>query len=210
MVVGGGLAGLVAATEACARGKKVILLDQEGRQVLGRLGKGLAAPVQAFLDKGSDFLQARDLEELVQKMNRLTEQDLLDPKKIRREVELRDLQMQNPYAKDSQVMAIHNARRSRGDRLIRVAKPHRLLDPAHGPLIAVRLWILTRKTLGGLPTDLEGRVLTPGGQPLPGLFACGEAAGFGGGGVHGYRSLEGTFLGGCLFSGRQAGRGASK
>ncbi|MBT9260169.1 MAG: FAD-binding dehydrogenase [Clostridiales bacterium] len=185
------------------------LTGKSWRMVLGRLGRGPAAPIQAFLDRGADFLQARDLEELVQKMNRLAGEDLLDPKAVRREVELRDLQMMNPFAKDSQVMAIHNARRSRGDRLIRVARPHRLLDPAHGPLIAVRLWILTRKTLGGLPTDLDGRVLKPNGEPFPGLFACGEVAGFGGGGVHGYRSLEGTFLGGCLFSGRQAGRGAS-
>ena len=82
--------------------------------------------------------------------------------------------------------------------------------PRPGPLIAVRLNILTRKTLGGLETDLSSRVLTEGGEPLPGVYAAGEAAGFGGGGVHGYRSLEGTFLGGCLFSGRTAGRAAAR
>ncbi len=102
--------------------------------------------------------------------------------------------------------AIRGARRYRGDRLIRVASPHRILDPKAGPLIAVRLNILTRKTLGGLQTDLSGRVLRADGTPLPGLYAAGEVAGFGGGGMHGYRSLEGTFLGGCLFSGRVAGR----
>ena len=102
-------------------------------------------------------------------------------------------------------MAINSARRYRGDRLIRVAKPHRLLDPDHGPLVAVRLNIITRKTLGGLETDLSARVLRPGGEVFPGLYAAGEIAGFGGGGMHGYRSLEGTFLGGCLFSGRVAG-----
>src|SRR5690606_4142745 len=116
----------------------------------------------------------------------------------------RDLQVENRFAKDLQMMAIHNARSYLGDRLARVAKPHRLLDPAAGPLIAVRLWTLTRKTLGGLETDLEGRVLRGDGQPLPGLYAAGEAAGFGGGGMHGYRALEGTFLGGCIFSGRTA------
>ena len=93
------------------------------------------------------------------------------------------------------------------DRITRVAAPHKLLDPAAGPLIAVKLHILTRKTLGGLHTDLEGRVLRSDGEPLPGLYAAGEAAGFGGGGMHGYRALEGTFLGGCLFSGRVAGTG---
>src|SRR5690606_31390373 len=99
--------------------------------------------------------------------------------------------------------------RSMGDKLIRTARPHRILDPAHGPLIAVKLNILTRKTLGGLETDLSARVLGSDGQPVPGLYAVGEAAGFGGGGMHGYRALEGTFLGGCLFSGRVAGRGAA-
>lgn len=107
-------------------------------------------------------------------------------------------------------MAVHNARRYRGDRLVRVAKPHRLLDPAHGPLIAVRLRVLTRKTLGGFQTDLDGRVFARNGEVFRGLYAAGEAAGFGGGGVHGYRALEGSFLGGCLFSGRNAGRGAAK
>jgi hypothetical protein len=142
-------------------------------------------------------------------MNTLAGNGLLDISKLRSEIEARDLQFDNPYAKDGQVMAIHNARRYRGDKLVRVAKPHRLLDPAHGPLIAVRLNILTRKTLGGLETDLDARVLGHDGQPLPGLYAVGEAAGFGGGGVHGYRALEGSFLGGCLFSGRIAGRAAA-
>ena len=87
-----------------------------------------------------------------------------------------------------------------------MASPHRLLDPDAGPLIAVRLHILTRKTLGGLQTDLGGRVLADSGEPFPGLYAAGEAAGFGGGGMHGYRSLEGTFLGGCVFTGRLAGQ----
>jgi hypothetical protein len=139
-------------------------------------------------------------------MNALTDEPLLDAADVEREVVARDREMANPYSKDLQVTAIHGARRYLADRISRVAAPHRLLDPGAGPLIAVRLSILTRKTLGGLETDLDGRVLTDGGEPLPGLFAAGEAAGFGGGGVHGYRSLEGTFVGGCLFSGRVAGR----
>jgi predicted oxidoreductase len=103
-----------------------------------------------------------------------------------------------------------SARRYIGDRLIRTAKPHRILDPGAGPLIAVRLSVLTRKTLGGLETDLDSRVLGAHGEPVAGLYAAGEAAGFGGGGMHGYAALEGTFLGGCIFSGRAAGRSAAR
>ncbi|MBT2571054.1 FAD-binding dehydrogenase [Planococcus sp. ISL-110] len=104
------------------------------------------------------------------------------------------------------VWSKHGARNYRGDRLIRVAALHKLLDRKKGPLIAVRLNIVSRKTLGGLQTDLSSRVLDDNGQSVPGLYAAGEVADFGGGGVHGYRSLEETFLGGCLFSGRTAGR----
>jgi uncharacterized protein len=133
----------------------------------------------------------------------------LDADEVRRVVEARDREMANPFNKDAQVTAIHGARAYRGDRLGRVASPHRLLDPKAGPLIAVRLNILTRKSLGGLHTDLSARVLRSDGRPLPGVYAAGEVAGFGGGGMHGYNSLEGTFLGGCLFSGRIAGRAAA-
>ncbi|HEY8495653.1 MAG TPA: FAD-binding dehydrogenase [Limnochordales bacterium] len=175
-----------------------------------RLMPGAPGPVEAFKRRGADFVVAGNLRELVDKMNRLTGEPLLDYAQVEREVRLRDWQLENKFAKDAQIMAIHNARRYLGDRLARVAKPHRLLDPGAGPLIAVRLWTLTRKTLGGLETDLEARVLRHDGQPLPGLYAAGEVAGFGGGGMHGYRALEGTFLGGCIFSGRAAGRAAAK
>ena len=174
------------------------------------LDKGAPPPVEAFKQHGRDFVVRDTLEELVKGMNALAGNELIDVAHIRREVEARDQQFDNPYAKDGQVMAIHNARRYRGDKLVRVAKPHRLLDPSKGPLIAVRLHILTRKSLGGFQTDLDSRVLAPDGQPLPGLYAAGEAAGFGGGGLHGYRALEGSFLGGGLFSGRIAGRAAAK
>ena len=141
----------------------------------------------------------------------LARADLAD---LERQIVARDREIDNPFTKDLQVMAIHNARRSRGERLARTAAPHKILDPKAGPLIAVRLNILTRKTLGGLQTDLSGRVLGSAAgsepSPVPGLFAAGEVAGFGGGGMHGYRSLEGSFLGGCLFSGRQAGRAAAR
>lgn len=179
------------------------------RLTLGRALPGAPAPVEAFKRRGADFIVEPRLPDLIRRMNALTDEPLLDPALLTREIVERDRQLANPYGKDAQLAAIRAARAYVGDRLIRVAKPHRLLDPAAGPLIAVRLAILTRKTLGGLETDLDGRVLRADGQPLPGLFAAGEVAGFGGGGMHGYRSLEGTFLGGCLFSGRVAGRAAA-
>jgi predicted oxidoreductase len=172
--------------------------------------KGAPGPVEAFKQKGVDFVVRPSLEELVAGMNALTGENLLDAGRIRDQIAARDAQIDNPYCKDTQVQGIHNARRYLGDRLIRTAKPHRILDPAHGPLIAVRLNILTRKTLGGFETDLDGRVFGADGRTIAGLYAAGEAAGFGGGGMHGYRALEGTFLGGCLFSGRNTGRAAAK
>ncbi|GAA4064965.1 MULTISPECIES: FAD-binding dehydrogenase [Actinomadura] len=174
------------------------------------LAKGAPGPVEAFKRHGADFVVAATLEELVDKMNALTDEPLLDAALLRRQIQARDLQVTNPYSKDSQIQGIHNARRYLGDRLSRAAAPHRILDPAAGPLIGVKLHILTRKTLGGIQTDLESRALGLDGRPLDGLYAAGEVAGFGGGGVHGYNALEGTFLGGCLFSGRAAGRSLAR
>ncbi|MET8278863.1 FAD-binding dehydrogenase [Micromonospora sp. NPDC005174] len=182
------------------------LTGRSVKQVLGRLRAGAPAPVEAFKRQGADFVVANRLDELVKGMNALTDEPLLDPLDIQRTIEARDRQLTNSFTKDMQIAAIRNFRNYRGDRLMRTAAPHRILDPKAGPLIAVRLHVLTRKTLGGLHTDLDGRVLDDAGQPVPGLYAAGEASGFGGGGMHGYRALEGTFLGGCLFSGRQAGR----
>ncbi|MDO8501445.1 MAG: FAD-binding dehydrogenase [Gemmatimonadaceae bacterium] len=179
------------------------------RGVLGRAGGGAPAPVRAFMERGADFIVERELRDLIRRMNELTDEPLLDVEQVEREVIARDREMDNPFTKDLQIAALRGARSYIGDRLIRVAKPHKLLDPDAGPLIAVRLNILTRKTLGGLETDLLSRVLRADGQPLPGLYAAGEVAGFGGGGMHGYRALEGTFLGGCIFSGRAAGRAAA-
>jgi uncharacterized protein len=186
--------------------------DLTGRSILMTLARalpGAPGPVEAFKRRGEDFVVRHTLRELVQGMNELTGLDLIDPAGIEQEVAARDSQIENPFCKDAQVTAIRAARNYIGDRLVRVAKPHRLLDPAAGPLIAVRLSILTRKTLGGLETDLSGRVLQAGGRPLEGVYAAGEVSGFGGGGMHGYRALEGTFLGGCMFSGRIAGRAAA-
>lgn len=178
---------------------------------LGRaFGKKAPGPIEAFKKHGADFVVRNNLEDLVAGMNALVGNDRLSLDGIRAEIVARDREMANPFCKDAQVMGIHNARKSLGDKLVRTAKSHELLDPAHGPLIAVRLNILTRKTLGGFETDLDGRVFGQDGAIMPGLYAAGEASGFGGGGVHGYRSLEGTFLGGCLFSGRQAGRAAAR
>ncbi|MFG2711498.1 FAD-binding dehydrogenase [Streptomyces goshikiensis] len=185
------------------------LTGKSVRDVIDRARQAVPGPVKAFMDKGADFVVERNLAALVRGMNAVTGEDLLDEATVRGEIVARDREIANPFTKDLQVTAIHGARKYLGDRLIRTAAPHRILDPKAGPLIAVRLSILTRKSLGGLETDLSSRVLTGSGDPLPGLYAAGEAAGFGGGGVHGYRALEGTFLGGCVFSGRAAGRAAA-
>ncbi|MGC5364987.1 FAD-binding dehydrogenase [Streptomyces sp. DT24] len=186
------------------------LTGKSVRQVIGRARADVPGPVRAFMDHGVDFVVERDLGALVRGMNALTGEPLIDEDGLRREITARDREIDNPFTKDLQITALRGARSYLGDRLIRTAAPHRILDPAAGPLIAVRLNILTRKSLGGLETDLTSRVLTADGDPLPGVYAAGEASGFGGGGVHGYRSLEGTFLGGCLFSGRAAGRAAAR
>ncbi|MCK6065557.1 MULTISPECIES: FAD-binding dehydrogenase [Microbacterium] len=180
-----------------------------GLLVRSRLGKGAAGPVQAFLDHGEDFVVREDLDGLIAGMRALPGGEALDAACVRAEVEARDREMANDFTKDAQIAMLRSARAFRGDRIIRTAAPHRILDPAAGPLIAVKLHVLTRKSLGGLETDLGGQVLGDTGAPVPGLYAAGESSGFGGGGMHGYRALEGTFLGGCLFSGRAAGRAAA-
>ena len=178
--------------------------------MLSRVRPGAPPPVQAFVDRGVDFVHADSLRALVTKMNDVPDVAPLDYSTVEAEVTARDREVANRFTKDGQITAIRGARAYLPDRLSRVVAPHRLTDPKAGPLIAVKLHILTRKTLGGLETDLDSRVLTDGGAPMKGLYAAGEVAGFGGGGVHGYRSLEGTFVGGCIFSGRAAGRGAAR
>jgi len=186
------------------------LTGRSWRQVLQRAtGKAATPPVEAFKEKGADFIVREKPEELIEAMNLLTGEALLDVPNMIGQIRARDRETENKFCKDLQVTAIRGARKYLGDRLIRTAPVHKLLDPSAGPLIAVRLHLLTRKTLGGLETDLDARVLNAQGNIIPGLYAAGEAAGFGGGGMHGYRALEGTFLGGCIFSGRAAGRAAS-
>lgn len=182
------------------------LTGKSFRKLLERLKSGAPGPVQAFLDHGDDFIIANDLNELVSKMNQLVGDNLLNVEHIRTQIEARDRELDNKFSKDLQVTALRGSRFYRGDKLVRTAKPHKILDSKNGPLIAVRLNIISRKTLGGLQTDLNGRVLGVDGDPIKGLYAAGEVSGFGGGGIHGYRALEGTFLGGCLFSGRQVGQ----
>ncbi|GAB22681.1 hypothetical protein GOPIP_031_03030 [Gordonia polyisoprenivorans NBRC 16320 = JCM 10675] len=175
-----------------------------------RLAKGAPGPVAAFVEHGEDFVVADNLAELVHGMNKITRGPQLDLQKVERIISARDADVDNKFSKDAQLMAITNARQYLGDKVARVAKPHKILDPEHGPLIAVRLNILTRKTLGGLETNLDSAVMRPDGTVFEGLYAAGEVAGFGGGGVHGYNALEGTFLGGCIFSGRVAGRAIAR
>ena len=186
------------------------LTGRSVRQVLSRVKPGAPPPVQAFVDRGVDFVSADSLRELVSKMNAVPDVQRLDYATVEAEVTARDREVANKFTKDSQITAIRGARAFLSDRISRVVAPHRLTDPKAGPLIAVKLHILTRKSLGGLETDLDARVLKGDGSVFGGLYAAGEAAGFGGGGVHGYRSLEGTFLGGCVFSGRAAGRAAAR
>jgi len=180
------------------------------RLTLRRIGKALQPPVQAFMDRGADFVVRAALRDLVAGMNASTGDGCVDYATVEREVRDRDAQIAGGSSTDPQLAVVRAAREYLSERLVRVAKPAPILRAEDGPLIAVRLNILTRKSLGGLETDLRGRVLGPGGDPMGGLFAAGEAAGFGGGGMHGYRALEGTFLGGCLFSGRLAGRAAAE
>ncbi len=182
-------------------GRDIVLL------VKSRLGRSAPPPVEAFKRHGEDFVVADSFSDLIEGMNALGERPI-DANHLRLQIEARDRELTNPFAKDAQIVAIRQARAYLGDRFMRTARPHRILDPKAGPLIAVRLHVLTRKTLGGIETDLNGQALTADGKNIPGLYACGEASGFGGGGYHGYNALEGTFLGGCIFSGRAAGRAA--
>jgi hypothetical protein len=186
------------------------LTGKSVRMVLARALPNAVKPVETFGRQGADFVFAGSPRELAAKMNALVGDGGIDEADLERTIRDRDEQALSATPSDPQIDAIREARRYIGDRLIRVARPHRMLDPKAAPLVAVRLWIVTRKTLGGLRTDLDGRVLRESGEPFAGLYAAGEVAGFGGGGMHGYRSLEGTFLGGCIFSGRVAGRAAAR
>lgn len=177
------------------------------KNLLSKVGPGTHPAVKAFMDHGEDWVVADDLGSLVEGMNAIADDDApaLDVHDLRRIIEDRDSQVDNKFSKDAQINYIRTARGYLGDKIVRCAAPHRLLDESKGPLIAVKLHVLTRKTLGGIETDLSGRCLRTDGSVLPGLYAAGEVAGFGGGGMHGKNALEGTFLGGCIHSGKRVG-----
>ncbi|WP_392452733.1 FAD-binding dehydrogenase [Corynebacterium dentalis] len=177
------------------------------KNLLSKVGPGTHPAIQAFMDNGEDWVIADNLGELVKGMNEVTGEDApqIDVARLRKQIEDRDSQVDNKFGKDYQVNYIRTARGYLGDKIVRCAAPHKLLDEDQGPLIAVRLRMLTRKTLGGIETDLSGRALRSDGSVLPGLFAAGEVSGFGGGGMHGKNALEGTFLGGCIHSGKRVG-----
>ncbi|CAN5342790.1 FAD-binding dehydrogenase [soil metagenome] len=182
------------------------LTNKDLRLLARRIGPGAPAPVELFTKAGADFVVSDTVDGLLDGMRGLDTSGMLDTARVAAEIEARDRNLENSFSKDAQIAAVRQARTYRGDRLLRVAGLHRLADPKAGPLIAIKLHVITRKSLGGIETDLDARVLGGAGGPIPGLYAAGEASGFGGGGMHGYRALEGTFLGGCIFSGRAAGR----
>jgi hypothetical protein len=165
--------------------------------------------VEHFLEGSPDFVSASSLPELATKMNEmtaeLTGERAIDAAVLEREVGRYDdtIARGKGLFNDDQLRRVAQLRNWRGDRL-RTARFQRIVDAKAMPLIAIRLQVMARKSLGGIQTDLACRVLRESGEAIPGLYAVGEAAGFGGGGVHGKRSLEGTFLGGCVFTGRLA------
>ncbi len=163
--------------------------------------------LEEFVKHCEDFVVAETVPELVDGMNRLQGDHAVDAVLLEREVRRYDERIERGLAlhDDEQLRRIAMLRNYRGDR-VRTCKFARILDAKARPLIAIREFILSRKSLGGIQTDLKSRVLNASGEPVPGLYAAGESAGFGGGGMHGLRSLEGTFLGGCILSGRIAGR----
>jgi predicted oxidoreductase len=182
---------------------------REKRRIRFLLSVLLGKPtlVRHFIDHCPDFVTARSLPELAQRMQEVTGDEALDPALMEREVTSYDATIDRgrPLFNDDQLRRIEQLRHWRGDRL-RTSAFQKIVDPGAMPLIAIRMTVMARKSLGGIQTDLESRVLRPDGRPIANLYAVGEAAGFGGGGMHGKRSLEGTFLGGCVFSGRSAAR----
>jgi predicted oxidoreductase len=161
-----------------------------------------------LIDESEDFVVADSLADLMEKMDALSlEGASIDREGMASDIEAYDAQIaRGPrYFNDDQLRRIAVSRTYKADRL-RTCAFQRIVDPGARPLIAIREFILSRKSLGGLQTDLSSRVLNSGGEPIPGLYAVGETAGFGGGGIHGKGSLEGTFLGSCVLTGRLCGR----
>jgi predicted oxidoreductase len=178
---------------------------------LSSVALGKPTLVRHFAERCPDFVTADSLAELARRMGEVTGDGALDAELMAGEVRRYDATIARGRAlhNDDQLRRIAQLRNWRGDRL-RTARFQRIEDPKAGPLMAIRLQVMARKSLGGIQTDLDCRVLRPDGAPLDGLYAVGEAAGFGGGGMHGKRSLEGTFLGGCVFTGRLAGQAIAR
>jgi predicted oxidoreductase len=161
--------------------------------------------IDKMLDESPDFIDAGDWQELAAKMNALTGGNRIDADALKAVTEDYDGAMTDPEkrAGHTQISRIMKAREWRTDKL-RTCNLQPIGDSKAWPLIAIRLHFISRKSMGGLQTDLQCRVLNRAGQPMPGLYAVGEAAGFGGGGASGKRSLEGTFLSGCILTARKA------
>jgi predicted oxidoreductase len=162
--------------------------------------------VNRLIEESGDIVTADGIDELVEKMNSLDNPYKVDGERMARDIKAYDDQIERgeKYFTDDQLRRIMVTRKYRGDRL-RTCKYQKILDPKALPLIAVREFILSRKSLGGIQTDLQCRVLDTKGRPMENLYAVGEAAGFGGGGIHGSGALEGGFLGSCIITGRIAG-----
>ena len=169
---------------------------------------GNTALVDRLIEDSEDFLVADSLPELMGKMDDLSLPGVtIDRAGMESDIRVYDAQIDRGerYFNDDQLRRIAAFRQYKGDRL-RTCAFQKIDDPRARPLIAIREFILSRKSLGGIQTDLESRVLDLSGNPIPGLYSVGETAGFGGGGIHGKGSLEGTFLGSCVLTGRLAGR----
>ncbi|MEO8773079.1 MAG: FAD-binding protein [Gelidibacter sp.] len=167
---------------------------------------GNKALINRLIEESGHFVVADTLAELVTKMNQQSDANEVDLEIIKKDIQSYDDEIDRgkSYFNDEQLRRLVNFRLYRGDK-IRTSKFQKILDPKAGPLIAVKQYILSRKSLGGIPTNLQSQVIDKDGQIISGLYAVGESAGFGGGGIHGTRSLEGTFLGSCILTGRVAG-----
>lgn len=187
------------------------LRDKRPLGVLRDLFFGNGRIVDELLQHCEDFVVARSLPELVEKMNHLQGTPAIEAGPLEDTVRHYDAQIDRGQAlhNDEQLRKIAALRQWRGDRL-RTCRFQKILDDDALPLIAIRTFIISRKSLGGIQTDLDSRVLNLAGQAMPGLYAIGEAAGFGGGGMNGLRALEGTFLGGCILTAQHAARAISR
>ena len=179
--------------------------DKKLLKVIWQALRGNAAQTQWLLDHCPDVVCGNTLEELALQMQRVAPNTTLDIAGMYADIERYDAMLRGPRGlrNDDQIRRIEQLRQWRGDR-VRTCKLQPIIDRKQMPLIAIRLRLISRKSMGGMLTDLSSRVLDSQGSPVVGLYAAGEAAGFGGAGISGVRSLEGTFLSNCVFNGRRA------